>query len=525
MSSARSRTAQRVRHLVLVLGDQLDPAGPSLDGIDRERDRVLMCEVAEEARYVPQHRQRLVLFFSAMRHFAAQLRRRRMPLDYRTLDDADSGGDFASTLRAELERTRPERMIVTLPGDHRVLRILEAAAAEAGVALELRADRHFLSSPEDFAAFARGRKVLRLEDYYRQLRRRHGILMDGEDPAGGRWNFDADNRRPFGKGGPGMLPAPARFAPDRTTRDVMALVARHFPDAPGRLDSFEHPVSASDAATALEDFISRRLAHFGDFQDAMAAGQPFLYHSLLSAPLNLHLLDPRVAIDAAAAAHAEQGAPLNAVEGFVRQILGWREYVRGIYWTRMPEYASLNALDADLPMPAFMWTADTELRCVHESVSQLVEHAYAHHIQRLMVLGQLAMLLGVRPYDVHRWHLSMYIDAVDWVSLPNVVGMSQYADGGIVGSKPYCASGAYINRMSDYCSGCRYDPKRATGDDACPFTTLYWDFLMRHERRLAGNQRMSLQLRNVARKDASERRAIARRASEIKVELTRETYL
>ncbi len=512
-----------VRNLVVVLGDQLDAANAALDGLDRRRDAILMSEVADEATYIPQHRQRLVLFLSAMRHFAALLKRKRMPLRYHSLDATGEHGSLRGIIASEVRALRPERVIVAQPGDHRVLESLRTAVGETP--LEVRTDRHFLSTVEDFATFARGRRELRLEDFYRQLRRRHEILMDGDKPVSGQWNFDVENRKTFGREGPGSLPEPVRFDPDRTTREVISLVRRRFPNAPGRLESFGHPVTSAHARTALSDFVEHRLGRFGDYQDAMAAGRPFLYHSLLSAPMNLHLIDPREVLGAAIEAWREGKAPLNAVEGFVRQILGWREYVRGIYWTQMPEYGALNALEADLPMPAFMWTGETDMVCVRESVTQLLEHAYAHHIQRLMVLGQLALLLGVRPYDVHRWHLSMYIDAVDWVSLPNVLGMSQYADGGIVGSKPYCASGAYIDRMSDYCKGCRYDPKRATGEDACPFTTLYWDFLSRHRKRFGGNRRMSLQLRNVERKDAGERRTIARRAARVRTELTAETYL
>ena len=303
------------------------------------------------------------------------------------------------------------------------------------------------------------------------------------------------------------------------------MVERRFPDSPGKLDSFDYPVTHDQARAALRDFIEHRLAQFGTYQDAMVSGEPYLYHSRLSCVLNLHLLDPRDAIAAAVQAYEDGAAPINAVEGFVRQILGWREFIRGVYWLKMPDYAELNALDADLPMPAFMWTGETEMNCIAQSVGQLVEHAYAHHIQRLMVLGLFAMLLGVRPHDVHRWHMSMYADAVDWVSLPNVLGMSQYGDGGIVGSKPYAASGNYIIKMGDYCAGCRYNPKRATGEDACPITTLYWDFLSRNRRRIAGNRRMGFQLKNLDRKDDSERRAIREQAKVLKSEMTSETYL
>ena len=515
----------KARHLVVVLGDQLNADSAAFDGFDRECDAVLMMEVAEEARYVPQHKIRLALFFSAMRHFRRALEDRGYRVHYATLEDDNNRGSFSEEIARWVHKTRPDRLILAHPGDFRVADAIRAAAASLDCDLEIRKDRHFLCDLEDFRAHAERRKSLRLETFYREMRRRHGILMDGDDPVGGQWNFDPDNRQSFGAGGPDSVKAPRSFQQDETTRAVIEMVERRFADSPGSLDAFDYPVTREQARAALRDFIEHRLAGFGTYQDAMATGHPYLYHSRLSCVLNLHLLDPRDAIDAAVAAYEAGDAPINAVEGFVRQILGWREYVRGIYWLKMPDYADLNALDADLPMPAFFWTGDTEMNCIRQSVGQLAEHAYAHHIQRLMVLGLFAMLLGVRPYDVHRWHMSMYADAIDWVSLPNVLGMSQYGDGGIVGSKPYCASGNYIDKMSDYCADCRYRPKTATGDDACPFTTLYWDFLSRNRQRIQGNRRMGFQLANLDRKDDGERRAIRERAKALKSDLTAETYL
>ncbi len=520
-----SPAAEPVRNLVVVLGDQLDAGAAAFDRFDRERDAVLMMELAEEASYVPQHKQRLVLFFSAMRHFRAALRKRRRRVHYVTLDDADNRGSFREEVVRWVERTRAARLIVTEPGEHRVREALRAAAGQCGVPLDIRTDRHFYTDTAQFEDYARGRRELLLENFYRAMRRRHDVLMKGGKPLGGRWNFDAENRSAFGKAGPGEVRAPRRFRPDRTTRDVMAMVEREFADSPGSTRGFGLPVTRAHAQSLLADFVEHRLPRFGDHQDAMAAGEPFLYHSLLSTSLNLHLLDPRAAVQAAVEAGEAGAAPPNAVEGFVRQVLGWREYVRGVYWSKMPDYAALNALDAQLPMPAFMWSGETDMRCVSESVGQLVAHAYTHHIQRLMVLGLLAMLLGVNPYEVHRWHLSLYADAIDWVSLPNVLGMSQYGDGGIVGTKPYCASGNYINRMSDYCAGCRFDPGKSTGDDACPFTTLYWDFLRRHRKRFAGNPRMGFQIRNLERKSRTELASIRKAADELRDSLTAETYL
>ncbi len=513
------------RHLVLVLGDQLDACSAVFDGFDPQTDVVLMMEVAEEATYIPQHKIRLALFFSAMRHFRRALEERGFTVHYATLEDADNRGTFAAEIERWVLKKRPDRLVMVQPGDCRVEQAIRQAAKALNVPLEIRADRHFLCDLDTFRNHAEGRRSLRLETFYRDMRRRHGVLMAGDDPEGGQWNFDKDNRESFGAGGPGPIRSPQSFQPDTITRDVIAMVERRFAASPGTLAHFDYPVTRDDALAALRDFIEHRLPNFGRYQDAMVSGQPYLYHARLSCVLNLHLLNPREAIEAAIDAYRAGHAPLNSVEGFVRQILGWREYVRGIYWLKMPSYADLNALDATLPMPAFMWTGETEMNCLRQAVGQLVDHAYAHHIQRLMVLGLFAMLLGVHPYEVHRWHMSMYADAIDWVSLPNVLGMSQYGDGGIVGSKPYAASGNYINKMSDYCAGCRFDPKKATGDDACPFTTLYWDFLARNRQRIAGLRHMGYQLRNLDRKDDAERRKIRQRADGLKSDLASDAYL
>lgn len=357
-----------------------------------------------------------------------------------------------------------------------------------------------------------------METFYRFMRRKLRILVDDDDnPVGGAWNFDAENRKSFGlRERPQFEPLP-KFDPDQTTRDVIDTVKKLFPDSPGRIESFNLPVTRTQARTALENFVTHRLPQFGTYQDAMRGGEPFLYHSVLSGPLNLHVLDPREVIDQVLDRGAT--APLNAIEGFVRQIAGWREFVRGIYWRRMPEYAHENALEAHLPMPGFYWTGDTEMRCLSEAIGHTIDHAYAHHIERLMVLGLFALLLGVRPYDVHLWHMSMFWDAIDWVSLPNTLGMSQHGDGGVVGTKPYAASGNYINRMSNHCRNCRYDPKLAVGENACPFTTLYWDFLARNRRHLGSNIRMKYQYANLDRKDAGELRSIRQQASQVSARL------
>jgi len=292
------------------------------------------------------------------------------------------------------------------------------------------------------------------------------------------------------------------------TREVIQLVQERFQDHPGCLEEFDWPVTAAAARLALDDFIENRLPEFGDYQDAMWTDEPWLYHSRLSAVMNLKLLNPRDVLNAAETAWRKGKVPLAAAEGFIRQILGWREYVRGIYWHFMPGYVRMNELECQQPLPAFYWTGETEMNCLRQAIGQTLRLGYAHHIQRLMVTGLFSLLLGVRPQEVHEWYLAVYVDAVEWVELPNTLGMSQHGDGGLMASKPYIASGKYIQRMSNYCSGCRYDPAKATGPGACPFTTLYWDFLMRHELRLRRNQRMSMQIKNLSRLTTADKEAI-----------------
>ena len=505
-----------LRTLVIVLGDQLDPHAAAFDGFDPAQDAVWMAEAAEESTHVWSSKPRIAMFLAAMRHFAVALREAGRPLHYTRLDDAGNRGSLGAELGAAIESLRPQRLVMTAPGDWRVWQSIKAVADAAGLPLDTRIDRHFYSTVRDFAEHAEGRKSLRLEYFYRELRQRHDVLMQDGKPVGGQWNFDADNRGSFGAAGPVDVPPRSAFAPDEVTREVIALVEDRFSDHPGSLRSFAWPVTRAQALQSLRHFVEQRLPQFGRYQDAMWPGEAWLYHSHLSAALNLKLLNPREVVQAAEAAYREGSAPLAGVEGFIRQILGWREYVRGIYWTRMPQYAELNALDAHEPLPAWYWTGDTDMACLRDAIGQTLEHGYAHHIQRLMVTGLYALMLGVEPRRVHEWYLAVYVDAVEWVELPNTLGMSQYADGGLMGSKPYVATGKYIQRMSPHCVGCRYDPALREGDRACPFTTLYWDFMLRHAPRLEKNPRMALQVKNVARLSEAQRQAIAQRADAIR---------
>ncbi|MHC5115286.1 MAG: cryptochrome/photolyase family protein [Planctomycetota bacterium] len=507
-----------VRNLVVVFGDQLDRHAAAFDGFDTARDAVLMMEVAGESTDVPSHRQRTVLFLAAMRHFAIELASRDHRVQYVRLDDASNAGGFADVLAHQVERLRPDGLVCTHPGAWRVLHMVQECGAAHRLEVEIRPDRHFFVTPEDFSAWARGRRSLVMEHFYRRQRRHLGILVDeAGQPEGGTWNYDAENRASFRRA-PEIRP-PYRARPDAITREVIQLVERRLPDLPGRLDTFAWPVTRSQARRALGDFIEHRLAEFGRYEDAMWTDERTVYHGRLSAALNLKLLSPRECVDAALRAYRAGTAPLNSVEGFVRQLIGWREFIRGVYWHEGPDYANRNALEHDGRLPDFYWTGETDMTCLRQSIGQVLDEGYGHHIQRLMITGNFALIAGVHPRAVADWYLGMYTDAVDWVTLPNTLGMAMHADGGVVGTKPYAASGKYVKRMSNYCDRCRYDVNRRTGDDACPFNTLYWDFLIRHRERLRGNHRMAMILENVDRLTRAQRVEITVSATAVRARL------
>lgn len=505
-----------IQRLILILGDQLDLDAPVLTGFDPASDAIWMAEVLEESTHVTSAKQRTTVFLSAMRHFAQQLKTRGWPVIYTRVDDPHNTGTLANELGRTITQMRPQQLRITAPGEWRVLQSLRTEAKRHALSLDIHDDTHFFCTVREFATHAQGRKQLRLEYFYRELRQKHGLLMEGRQPIGGQWNFDAKNRGHFGAQGPGPLPSPTRVTPDAITREVMQWVSEQLAHHPGSVTEFGWPVTREQALVALDEFITHRLPHFGLYQDAMWEGEVWLYHSHLSCALNLKLLNPREVVAAAEAAYHQGQAPLEAVEGFVRQIVGWREYVRGIYWTHMPAYAEGNAQNAHEPLPDFYWSGDTDMACLREAITQTLQHGYAHHIQRLMVTGLYALLLGVEPKQVHRWYLGVYVDAVEWVELPNTLGMSQYADGGLMASKPYVASGKYIERMSNHCKGCRFNPAQATGADACPFTTLYWDYLRRHADALAKNPRMLMQLKNLNRLSDAQKTAIAAQATQLR---------
>lgn len=511
-SSKRPRSQPTRARLAIVFGDQLDLDAAIIPTLG-PNDTVLLMEVATESRHVPSHVQRTALFLSAMRHFAAELIRRKVHVRYVTLDDPENTGAFETEIARAAAALKPSEIVCTHPGEWRVLAMLERVRDSTGIPLTILSDEHFLTDPDEFAAWAKGRTALTMEFFYREQRRKTGYLMEGTGksakPAGGEWNFDKENRLPFGKNGPEPRPRPPiAFKPDDTTGAVLAAMKRVLPDLPGGFETFTWPVTRKQALAALDDFITHRLAQFGPFEDAMWTSEPTLYHSTLSSCLNLKLLNPRECCERAIEAHGAGKAPLQSVEAFVRQIIGWREFIRGVYWLEGPSYADRNGLDQHGTLPPFYWNGDTDMACMKACVGQVLDTGFGHHIQRLMVTGNFALISGVHPRAVSDWYLGMFVDGVDWVTLPNALGMVMHADRrdgaakgttGLVGTKPYAASGKYIQRMSNYCTNCCFDPAERSGPTACPVTVFYWDFLIRTRKQLAQNQRMAMILKNVDR--------------------------
>ena len=498
--------------LVLILGDQLDLHGPALRNFDANTDRLLMIESVDEAQQVWSHKARIALFLSAMRHFAKALTDQGLPLIY----IKESPLSIIDSLKQTLLTHGITCLLCVEPGEWRLKMAIEGLARELNLELEMREDDHFFCSHQEFSNWASGKKELRLEYFYRLMRKKHHILVDEEgNPEGGQWNFDPENRKPYPKKGPGMIDAPIAFDPDTITRDVIAYVASVYKDHPGSLDTFSWPVTRSDALAALDYFVTYRLQSFGTFQDAMWRDTPFGWHSLLSSSLNLKLLNPREVIDAVVLAWKKYQFDLSAVEGFIRQILGWREFVRGMYYLDMPKMAQDNYYHHRRALPLWYWTGQTQMACMQDAIGQTLKYGYAHHIQRLMVTGNFALLAEILPSEVCAWYLAVYVDAIEWVELPNTAGMALFANGARFTSKPYIASGAYIKRMSNYCDACQYKPEIRFGETACPITTLYWNFLMNHRNQLEENPRTRLMTANLNKLSKPDQEAISAHAQVI----------
>ncbi|MCA0964460.1 cryptochrome/photolyase family protein [Salipiger bermudensis] len=496
--------------LRLVLGDQLTRSLSALSDLDAETDVVLLVEVGDETGYVRHHPQKIALILSAMRHFAEDLREKGVTVEYVKLDDADNTHSFSDELDRAVKRLKPKRVVATEPGEWRVWEMMRDWESDLGLPVEIREDDRFYCSRAEFAELVDDNKTGRMEYFYREMRRRTGLLMEDGEPAGGEWNFDEENRKSLPKGL--ETPHRMRFRPDEITEEVLDLVAARFDNHFGDLEGFGWAVTREEALRALRHFVKDCLPTFGDYQDAMKTGEDYLFHGLISPYLNIGLLTAHEVCEKAAQAFADGEAPLNAVEGFVRQILGWREFVRGVYWTEMPDYVESNFLNAKRDLPAMYWGGETDMRCMSECIGATRRNAYAHHIQRLMVTGNFALLAGVEPRQIEQWYLEVYADAFEWVELPNVHGMVMHADGGRLGSKPYAASGSYINRMSDYCKNCDYSLKQKTGKEACPFNYLYWNFLIENEDKLGDNHRMGLIYGSLRKKSEAEREEITRSA-------------
>ncbi|NCO04203.1 MAG: cryptochrome/photolyase family protein [Alphaproteobacteria bacterium] len=485
--------------LRLILGDQLSHDIAALKGCDKDNDIILMVEVWDEATYVHHHKKKIAFLFSAMRHFAAELQDKGYSVHYTKLDDEKNTGSFRGEIERAIKAYKPDEIIVTFPGEYRVLQDMIKWESAFEIPVDIREDNRFLCTPEKFEQWAQGRKSLRMEFFYRDMRRDYNILMDGDKPEGGEWNYDSENRKPPKEG---LLVPPTYTAQiDDITREVIDLVATRFGNHFGDLEPFYFAVTRDQALHALDKFITERLQKFGDYQDAMVEGEPWMFHAHISFYLNCGLLKPLECIQKAQDAYKKGKAPLNATEGFIRQIMGWREYIRGIYWMKMPDYAQENFLEAKRKLPNFFWGAPTHMNCLKQCIKETKENAYAHHIQRLMVLGNFALIAGIDPKYVNEWYLIVYADAYEWVELPNVSGMILYADGGYLASKPYAASGAYINKMSDYCKGCKYSVTKKNGPQACPFNYLYWDFFLRNEDQLSNNPRIGMGYRTLAKMD------------------------
>lgn len=498
--------------LALVLGDQLSESLSSLQRLNKRTDWVVMAEVGVEARYVAHHQQKIALIFSAMRHFADSLRAAGWRVHYHPYNPDCPGQGLHDVLREFLAQHAADEVIITECGEYRLHQQMQASWPEQlGIPVTLLPDTRFICSKTEFAGWAQGRKQLRMEYFYREMRRKTGLLMEGDQPVGGQWNFDSSNREPY-RGDP-LIPIRPMFVYDNIDKSVLDLVAAEFATHPGTLTHFNWPTTRTQALQALDSFINTRLCWFGDFQDAMQQSQHFMFHSLISTSLNCGLLTALEACQAAEQAWRDNKAPLNAVEGFIRQIIGWREYVRGIYWLTMPTYAELNGLNNSRDLPAYYWTGNTRMACMKACFKNTFDHAYAHHIQRLMITGNFALITGITPKHICEWYLAVYADAYDWVELPNTLGMVMHADGGLLASKPYAASGSYIHKMSDYCRHCEYQVKTSTDQNSCPFNSLYWHFISRHADQFVKNPRMSMIYRSYERMSDDKKQALHTRST------------
>ena len=492
--------------LRVILGDQLSCSLSSLEHCDKNADLIMMSEVIDEATYVKHHQKKLVYVFSAMRHFAQDLIQKDYNVSYTKLEAINNSGSLTSEVERAIRNNNINKIIITEPGEYRVLQYIRSWENKFGVKVEILKDTRFLCSIDNFEKWARPRKQLRMEYFYREIRKKYSVLMHDNSPIGNKWNFDSQNSNTINK--KVDIPRLLNFTKDQITLDVIKVVSEKFNDHFGDIEPFNLAVTRRDAVKSLKEFIENKLIKFGDYQDAMLENEPVLYHSYLSFYLNSGLLLPIECVRAAERAYHQGKAPLNAVEGFIRQIIGWREYVRGIYWLKMPDYKNENFLMSNRKLPSLYWDTKTDMNCLHQCVKETKNNAYAHHIQRLMVLGNFALLIGVSPKEMNEWFLIVYADAYEWVELPNVSGMVLFADGGLLASKPYASSGSYINKMSNYCKNCKYKVSVKNGSEACPFNYLYWNFLVKNKDKLSNNNRLAMIYSSYNKMDENKKLAI-----------------
>ena len=481
--------------LRLILCDQLNAQHSWFKQVRADVLYTLM-EVRQETDVVKPHIQKVAGFFSAMRHFADDLVRMGHRVVYLRLDDPKNEQSFDANLNRLIREQRITRFEYMQPDDYRLDDQLAWLASRLSIPSSVEDAEHFLTARSDLAHHFRGKKRYLMESFYRQMRRRHDILMNDGKPVGGKWNYDQSNRQRYD--GAVTLPETCLFSND--VSDIVAMLDRCQVRTFGRIDPQRliWPVTRKQALQQLQAFVDQRLSHFGTYQDAMTTENGFLFHSLLSFALNAKMLNPMEVIQAAFdrfQSTSGEAVGIAQLEGFVRQILGWREYMRGIYWAHMPAYASMNHFGHSAHLPDYYWTGDTRMNCLRSVICQSLEHAYAHHIQRLMITGNFALLAGIHPDEVDHWYLGIYIDAIQWVEIVNTRGMSQFADGGMVATKPYVSSANYIHKMSDYCDDCHYQWRKNTGDRACPFNSFYWAFIHRHRQQLAKNPRVAMMFR------------------------------
>ena len=505
-------------NLVIILGDQLSQKISSLNGFKKQEDDILMMEVKNESQFIKHHIQKIVFFFSAMRHFALELKNCNFIVHYFRINHHSSGGNFTDAIISFLKESslkesskQYNKIIITHPGEYRLLQEFSTLKLKTAIEVEIREDNRFICSTADFKIFANGKKKLIMEFFYREIRKKTKILMldksnKGLQPVGEKFNFDAENRLNFKKFKESADSIQMKkinedsinFTVDDITKEVLNDVKSNFSDHFGDIDKFNYATTKKDANIALKYFFDHKINNFGNYQDIMISNEAHLFHSNISQYLNIGLLEPLEVCKQAEDLYFRGLAPLNAVEGFIRQIIGWREFIRGIYWLKMPEYQESNFFNHNANLPDFFWNENkTKMNCLHQVIKQTRLHSYSHHIQRLMITGNFALLAKINPKQVANWYLAVYSDAVEWVELPNVNGMALFADGGIVATKPYISSGNYINKMSNFCDDCQFSVKDRFGDNACPFNYLYWNFLLENKKLLNNNHRLALAYRNL----------------------------